>query len=319
LLAPPPGEVIFTNHDDGIPGLTHVEITMRDAPVVSPSFFLAPMVILPPPSISLFTGPLLTEDFEAYATRAISDADLGAWSCYQIGLEAGTGHTGSKAAVSYQGALQHYVVNTPPLTRWGRTVVWAYRFSAAELTARGRDPSTYYHGINIQPAPTIGYAGDHSGFGVLNDTHALYGAGDPDDMVVWTYWRTLTGTTGTYTARASNVVVDSVWQKFDFRWKLSTVGTSGLFLEANGCVQLLVDDVVVLDLTGLLVTLADNTGPSVENSWDGVYYAFGGLVDDLSISNESAICPDGPPTEVIFTNDRTPGMTHIEITMSDEE
>ena len=238
---------------------------------------------------------LLTDTFESYAARGISDAALGSWDCYQIGLEAGTGHGGSKAAVSYQGALSQAGVNSPPETRWGNTVVWAYRFSVAELAARGRD-ALFYRGINIQPAKT-GSSQSHAGFGVLNDALGTqFGAGHPNDMALFVNWRAIDGSFGRYRTWSSPVVVDSLWQHYDFRWKLSTVGTSGLYLNPDGCVQLYVDGLLVIDASGLLLTLWNNTGPTVANIWDGCYYGVCGLIDDLALSNDDlGLCAGVPP------------------------
>lgn len=249
---------------------------------------------------------LLTENFEAYAVRGISDAALGVWSCYQVGLEAGTGHGGSKAAVSYQGALSIAGLNSPVTARWGRTVAWNYRLSIAELAARGRG-SQFYRGINIQPTPAV-YDGAYMGFGLTNDpSGASFGSGHPNDMVLWTNWRAGDGSTGQFvTYSTPNIVVDSVWQQYDFRWKLSSVSATSPFLNADGCVQLYVDSVLVLDTHGLYLTLYNNTGPTVLNQWDGVYYALGGLVDDVTISNDALVCADQsvllatiPPTVVM--------------------
>jgi hypothetical protein len=239
---------------------------------------------------------LFTDDFESYAVRSVgSDAPLGTtWECYQVGIEVGTGHGGSKAAVSYQGALSHGGVNVPLSIRWGRTVVWTYRLSVAELAARGRD-SGFYRGLIMQVAAIDEVASNQSGFGVMNDPLGTQGwtAGFPNSMWLWMNWRAADGSNAHLYVHSPACVVDSTWQKFDWRWKLSTVKPTSPFLNANGCAQLYVDDTLVLDQHDLFITLRDNTGPTVLNQWTGCAYALGGFLDDVAISNETnLLCPD---------------------------
>jgi hypothetical protein len=248
---------------------------------------------VPLPSL-LGATTLLTEDFESYAPRAFNnDTNLGAWTCYQIGVASGVDPNLRQAASGVQGALQQSLGAGAAA---GRCMAWGYRFSVAELTAMGRN-SAFCHGLSIQPQAASAYSDETIGrFGFYNDNP--YPLAPTRDVVFYANRLDANGgSVAPHTTRVSNVYVDSAWQKFDFRWSLSTLDGSG-YMNADGTAQLFVDDVQVLDESGLYLALRDNwsdwraTGRLVTtNVWDGIYFSFGGYLDDVTVSTGAASAP----------------------------
>jgi hypothetical protein len=255
---------------------------------------------------------VLTDNFESYAPHTGSSGlepdgihghcDLfviGPWTSYQSEIEAGVGRSGSQAIYSKQGAIQQYGLNGISTSLSGRAVVYATRHSIAQLLAWNYSAG-FHHGLTIQPTATqaIDSTEFTARFGFYNDINGATHLGD--DLVFYTNWTEPGGAHHTFTFRAANIYKDSTWQKFEFRWRMSSVTNDGLFVNPDGAVCIYVDDVRVVNQSGLYLTLRDDWatygGPGAANYWDGTYYALGGYLDDVMVDNNGFLgCPAPVP------------------------
>lgn len=258
------------------------------------------------------TTILLTDTFESYSVGLLTSSGMAAagytWSsgAQEPSISIAQAHGGTKSVRSTTGAIQHLGLTSG--TRSGTASGWGYRDTTI--------PNPNIHGTGIQPLhPLVGES--FGRFGVRDDYYGTQfptaGAG-PNDLVFWYTWLT-PGPEFAYQSRtivAPNVYRDNTWQHFVLEWTLSSFNATTGFINQDGCVRITVDDAVVVNQTGLYLTLRDNwndwreTGNRpTDNTWEGIYYAWGGYLDDIQVTN-AALCETSttrvPPVVTPSTN-----------------
>lgn len=242
---------------------------------------------------------LTTDDFESYTLgTGGSNSHIGPWGANGATVRNSSafypgGHGGGQGVFGNisNGIIRpssNFGASTADLNAtWepsGRAIVWSFRWT----TARSGSSSRYGHAA-IRPTPPFGTT-PNTLFGISHYVATSNGVdpgAGPNDIVLFSKYYNASSVLTTVTSRATGVLADEVWQKFDLRWKVSSVAGSAPYLNPDGRMQLYVDDVLVLDVSGWYLTAIDNNAPIATNKWSGVRFGpYTGYIDDVYLDNE---------------------------------